>query len=663
MSQVLTYDLPEHLKARRAAQRRDRIVQGIAAAVTAVAIVLAGLILKPINHMRRDLELLIDPSTVAGLPPDIAILGKLGTFRALAIDWASIRAERLKEEGKTYEAKDLYDIVCELQPRFPQVWINAAWNMAYNISVSQYTPEARWQWVRNGIVLLRDKGIQYNPRAVLLYKELAWIYWHKMGDFMDDEHRSYRRALAVEMESVLGQPPVTLSDEDALAWFQRIVDAPRNLDRFLREDAEVQRIVQKLRGAGLPSESICEFVARYDRTGLTIARLAAREEVDAAEQERREHCLGLLHDPENAAAVERLLAALRSDALRNQMKFDLDYLFSLMKNYGPFDLRSPYAHALYWSEFGTHYSQVATGIPEADAVNTARLLVYSLQGLARRGRLICVPKFDDPFTSYVEESADTRFIPEVYAAYLRLGEEMYGETRQWAQAGIRGTGAYFRGFVTRLHEWIDLLYYEGGERNEALAEQYLAWLRDNNPHPDGTTQEHYLGTLDHFIEQSILEQMATYRQSGPIVRGFLLRSLKHLSLGQEQPARKAFGWAKRCYEIWQKDIIIDVNERRQMQPMRILYRDAIIAFMTHPAIEPLAKANLWLRLEQEPRQLAYDHLLPNFQGICDAQDPPWTLERAFPEPPGMKEFRELLIDVRGAPPARTGVDQGTRYRN
>ena len=225
--QTLRHALPEHLAARRAAQQTEWGVQMVAVAVAAACFTLAGLLIGPVNAIRKEQQLVIDPQTIKGLPPDIALLGKLGTFRALAIDWASIRAERLKEQGKTYEAMQLHETVCALAPRFPKVWANAAWNMAYNISVSQYTPEARWQWVQNGIKILRDKGLKYNPRSVTLYKELAWIYWHKIGDFLDDDHLNYNRPLAVEMETVLGAPPVALHDQEYFDWFRKIVDAPR----------------------------------------------------------------------------------------------------------------------------------------------------------------------------------------------------------------------------------------------------------------------------------------------------------------------------------------------------------------------------------------------------------------------------------------------------
>ncbi|MEK7756273.1 MAG: hypothetical protein AAB385_03585, partial [Planctomycetota bacterium] len=121
-SHTLRYSLPEHLAARRAAQRSEWVVQTIAVSVAVVCFTLAGLLIGPVNTIRKERQLVIDPATIKGLPPDIALLGKLGTFRALAIDWASIRAERLKEEGKTYEAMQLHETVCALAPRFPKVW-------------------------------------------------------------------------------------------------------------------------------------------------------------------------------------------------------------------------------------------------------------------------------------------------------------------------------------------------------------------------------------------------------------------------------------------------------------------------------------------------------------------------------------------------------------
>ena len=160
MAETVQYTLPEHLAARRVSQRSEWTVQIVALTIAAVCLAGAGLLTRPINEIRKSQQLVIDPAVLATLPPNIALLSKLGTFRALAIDWAAIRAERLKSEGKHYEALQLHQTICALAPQFPKLWAYAAWNMAYNISVSQYTPEARWQWVQNGIKILRDEGLK-----------------------------------------------------------------------------------------------------------------------------------------------------------------------------------------------------------------------------------------------------------------------------------------------------------------------------------------------------------------------------------------------------------------------------------------------------------------------------------------------------------------------
>ena len=117
MSEFLQHSLPQHLAARQSAKRREWGVQLAAVILAVICFVGAGLLVGPINRIRKERQLVVDPESIKGLPPDIQLFGKMGTFRALAIDWASIRADRLKEEGKTYEAYELHKIVCSLAPR------------------------------------------------------------------------------------------------------------------------------------------------------------------------------------------------------------------------------------------------------------------------------------------------------------------------------------------------------------------------------------------------------------------------------------------------------------------------------------------------------------------------------------------------------------------
>lgn len=656
--------MPEHLVARQTAERREIWVQLAAVCTSIVALVIAASLVTRINEIRKERQLVINPEDIKGLPPDISLLGKLGTFRALAIDWAFIRADRMKEEGKHYEAYLLHETICKLAPRFAKVWVHASWNMAYNISVTQYTPEARWQWVNNGIKVLRDQGLLYNPKSVSLYKELSWIYWHKIGDFLDDEHLNYKKALAVEMEALLGAPPITLSDEEYFAWFKRIVDAPHNVEEFIEKDAEVAQLVGKLGGMGLrPDRTFLEFVARNLRPELKPKDLTAQSPVDDSLFDRQ---MRLLRDPANAAPLERLLSALRSRALRDDYHLNVDFMYKLMvEQYGPLDWRSAFAHSLYWSALGDEETRGHINLDIGDKLNNARFVFFGLQNLIMRGRIVLIPNFDDPFSSYIEFLPDSRLIPYLHDTYMRLGKEHFGDDPRFIE-GTPGPN-YFNGFVSAMHNWIEILYLEGGAKNQKLAEVYYAWLRENNPHPDGSTQETYMLTLDEFVMRDVLAQMSTYRTATAILRGLVDRSLKQFALGNYDAGVSTLVRARFCYDFWMIDTRIDTNERRKMQPFHLVVRDQLDGFMRRAEVDALWKARLWKNLTESREDMVrlltqgvYDRLAPYFAELSAAQTPPWAVERAFPEPFGMEEYRKSAPpEVIGAP-RRDDVEQGTK---
>ncbi len=658
MSESLRYTLPEHLAARQSARRREWSVQLISIVLAAICLFAAGLLTGPINVLRRERQLVIDPTTLATLPPDVALLGKLGTFRALAIDWAAIRAERLKQEGKTYEALQLHKTICALAPQYPKLWAYAAWNMAYNISVSQYTPEARWQWVQNGIKILRDEGLKYNPGSVTLFKELSWIYWHKIGDYLDDEHMNYKRALAVDLERVLGAPPITLTDAEYFAWFEPIVRAPRNLGVLLSDDPEIAKLVALLAEVQLPAdETLLEFAARHVRPELRPEDLQKDAPTRDELTSRR---LALILDSTHAEPLQRLLAAVRSDVLRSRFKLDLDWMMKLMKEqFGPLDWRSAFAHSLYWSSLGDQRSERSERTDPADAMNNARFVFFSLQQLITRGRMILIPDFDDSFRSYLEMTPDLRFIPYAFETYMRLGEKHFKDDPRF----LPGTPGpqFMTGFVTAMHNWIQLLFLDGGQRNLEIAENLYAWLRAHNPHPDGSTQERYLATLDDFVLGELRSSMDSYKTAGAIIGTFFRQALKQWSLGLTSQALRSITLGRECYDYWMRDTRVDFNDRRKMQPVRIILRDNIEAFMQSQDIAPISKATLWKALPLEQRQLTYDTIRPYLERMCEALNPPWDMAKAFAGPLGMEEFRKTDVDYR-SPARRTDVEQGERYR-
>lgn len=131
----------------------------------------------------------------------------LGGFRGIIANALWIRATEMQEEGRYFEMYQLADWITKLQPTLTTVWVHQAWNMAYNITVKFNNHQDRWTWVRRSIELLRDGGLKYNPGEPLIYREIGWIFQHKMGHYMDDANGTYKYEWAKEMNALLGRKP------------------------------------------------------------------------------------------------------------------------------------------------------------------------------------------------------------------------------------------------------------------------------------------------------------------------------------------------------------------------------------------------------------------------------------------------------------------------
>ena len=231
---------------------RTRLIQ-IGALLLAAALIYGASRYAPqIDSGRKQLNVFGAEEVSANTPPQYAFaVQAFGAFRSLIVNIAFIRAETLKEDGRYYDAMQLASWICQLQPRFPSVWDFHAWNMAWNISVTTFTAEERWNWVYNGVKLLRDQGIPLNPRAVNLYKELAWIFNNKMGETMDDFHWEYKCDWAWRMHLLLGARPLALQAETLLAGPQPalidVTDDP--LTEVARRIAQENEAARKRRAA------------------------------------------------------------------------------------------------------------------------------------------------------------------------------------------------------------------------------------------------------------------------------------------------------------------------------------------------------------------------------------------------------------------------------
>ncbi len=235
---------------------RDLIVYLVCIVIAAGLLLFSGSRLDYINAQRKEMKL-ISNEPLENAPPSLAFATvAMGAFRGLVVDILWMRAEQLKEQGQFFDAKQLAEWITTLQPRFAAVWDFHSWNMAYNISVAipVTQPDERWRWVRNGYELLRDQGIEINPKSVLLHRQLGFIFQHKIAGVSDDAHRYYKLQLAKSMAPLLGPADVT--------WFDALAEAPTEWGQ-VRNDANYAPLIEGLISADKSFKDDKTFVNNY----------------------------------------------------------------------------------------------------------------------------------------------------------------------------------------------------------------------------------------------------------------------------------------------------------------------------------------------------------------------------------------------------------------
>ncbi|MDZ4198264.1 MAG: hypothetical protein U1E27_03165, partial [Kiritimatiellia bacterium] len=320
---------------------------------------------------RREAQLTqADP--LENLPPTAAFTTvALGAFRGLIVDLLWLRSASLQQEGRYFEMVQLAEWITTLQPRFASIWAYHAWNLSYNVSVMFDSPEDRWRWVQHGIRLLRDRGLRFNPGSATLYRELSWLFSHKIGENLDAAHETYKRAWAAEMEDALGSGTPDLEE---------LAQAPttREAWRQLPGAAELER------------ELLRRGINPLDEPQL---RLEARN------PERTP----LLDSP----AGHALLAFLRAARLREQERLDPARMLELDNRYGPLDWRAPSTHALYWAVLGLPHART-----EFERSSLNRQIFQSMTTAFLRGRI----RFD-PARNLLLQTPNPDLLPRVRATY------------------------------------------------------------------------------------------------------------------------------------------------------------------------------------------------------------------------------------------------------
>ncbi len=577
---------------------RDALVLFVSLAAAAGLLLAAGAQLDYINSQREAMKITINPP-LENAPPSLAFATvAMGAFRGLVVDILWMRADKLKEEGQFFDARQLAEWITTLQPRFAAVWEFHAWNMAYNISVAipATQPEQRWRWVRNGYELLRDKGIPLNPKAISLYRELGRIFQHKLGGVSDDAHEYYKLQLAEMMGPLLESPDNGLGRDDN-RYYEALMAAPKEWVR-IASDPNVASFVEALRAADESFAAEADFVANYLSLRQNPQRFkpAAFEVIDAYR---------------GTAALKRFDLFAKAWQLRHEWKLEPAMMQRVSQMYGPIDLndpnthfpldwRHPDSHAIYWAikafdvalEVQTEQDRDIT----SDEVNTDRIVLHSLQNLFRYGKIIIL---EGPVQPVVAEaidanepqlvrrdiflSPDLRIFDSYHKAFLKVFEKYQNDPAR-LESLQNGHRNMLKNAV--------LSFYQAGLRKEAL--KIYNELRKRYPAiPDFHVPfEQYV--KNRFMEelQSIGIHDATEQVVMLLIDAYRLYAIRDddAAAGREQLAQEIYDHYRAQYGD---------SERIDLPPMRVLRYVAVGQFLRSEGYPPYVRQGLLDRIRIE----------------------------------------------------------------
>ncbi|MCP4378905.1 MAG: hypothetical protein GY794_22355, partial [bacterium] len=420
----------------------------------------ASMLHQPLDRLSRTYDLVPASNAALARHPELALMNIApGGFKSMMINYFWIRSQTLHREGRHYDAMQMAELICLLQPRFPSVWSFQSWQLAWNISATVDTGPERWHWVKRGIDLLRDRGIPTNPNSLLLYKQLAWTFVSKMDDTTDEQHWYYKRKWAQEMQYLLGAQPLA-ETEEVLAAFKLIAEAPLDPSPYIPRGSKIQasekkKLVDanpdvaalerdlltvglKIDNSLLKAYNYCSLDEKMEVTRRELVedrdlRLrntakAIKDPTERAKQlkqlDRKKEWAKVINDPVHSKALEKVLAFLRAQALWGIHKMDPKYMYEMMEKFGPIDWRLVGSHGLYWSMYGvTHCKDVPK--EHMDRLNTDRTLLNALKNMTWMGKMdyfSAVPRLGtQEGLPDIRFRSDWRFIESAHEEYERLG--------------------------------------------------------------------------------------------------------------------------------------------------------------------------------------------------------------------------------------------------
>jgi hypothetical protein len=625
----------------------DRIVQLIAALLLVTAVACAGSMLPGILKKSEESGLRYTNVAVEGAPPIVALGTAIGALRGVIVDYLWIKLNMMKEKGLYYEIMADAELITQLQPRFGEVWAFLGHNMAYNISVVTNTPQERWEWVKAGIDLVRNRGIRANPHNLVLHKELAFWLAHKVEYTSDDAHLYYKREFGREWHFLLGPPPYAW--DERIAWMKTIADAPLTLEEAEARTPGVQALVERLQTELSPYERRFKFELNGKAlqaygwaasvTTSPYARILGVHETLRAKDPIYNAFHAIINDPAIAPQRETFIAFLRKKVLLKEYFMDPQLMYEFTRDIGPIEWRHGQGHALFWAARGTREAEdrYMTDDDIYKVVNNDRYQIQAMQGLANDGLVNLDPFSDDLSPSRLP---DLRWI-KIVSKYFR---ELYAKHNPTRGAGGDTFIDFYENFMSNA---IRQLYRAG---DLAGAQEILTDLDNRFGRGGLIPNTKYARPLDVFVQEVTYEE---YENVPAVAITDALQALRRgfhegILLDKPELLRDALKFAADVRDYFQHTRYADYENKFGVGRVKELIDDlngivenAYVGLMLDTSVPLLDRLEIFAKSNEEYKRMAYDFARPQIEAELAASPLGQRLKitDVLPEPPGMEAYR------------------------
>ena len=437
---------------------------------------------------------LVDENFAAeGTPPVVAFSTMaLGGFRGLIADILWLRAGDLQQEGKYYELVQLSDWILKLQPKFATAAAHMGWNMAYNVSVACKRPEDRWRWVRRGIELMQD-AVSMNPNDPEVYKELGWIYQHKLGNVLDDAQRYYKETMARQLIFLYGK-----HYPDWKAWAESPSTEAEIFERYPVGSAVRTAIDEYCQG--------------------DMARLFGEFQMNGGLPKELSEKLA----PEDATVLDWYF---RRQWLKKDWYVEPEKIAALNEKYGELDWLLPESYAIYWADEGQERTPGGKDLP------LTREILQSLVASFNYGRML-LPK---------ENEVSDFFLLVPNTGVIEAARRVYKEVMasdEWVHTPFK---ALYENFL--IDSAVTLYTYS----RKDMAMEFYNELRNDIKNEKARTM-----TLDQFVLDEWEDDIKSgdFKQTANEIEGLMFTTCLLIGYGDRDAAADHLALALRVYNMY-----------------------------------------------------------------------------------------------------------------